>query len=231
MESDPVIELLHAAYEELRRLEPLLQQNPVYRRVAVAVLGQQVLLVLLQAGAGDPGQVVGQAEVGQQQLELRFALADGLVGRDGFAPGDPRLDPGFGCDDFAGVRDECRVGWAMQFEEVGNRGAEFAGETNHAFLFVELVDQRKRGRFCEAVKLSEPLLDGSIQRHADLALSFGRAEASTGGVDDHVEHDIDLSPPVVRLLLAIGCRKFLADVPAVFGYEVMHGRPDDGPNR
>jgi hypothetical protein len=33
VESDPVIELLHAAYKELSRLEPLLQQNPLYRRV------------------------------------------------------------------------------------------------------------------------------------------------------------------------------------------------------
>jgi hypothetical protein len=33
MDSDHVIELLHAAYEELHRLEPLLKQNPVYRRV------------------------------------------------------------------------------------------------------------------------------------------------------------------------------------------------------
>jgi hypothetical protein len=33
MKPDPVIELLHAAYEELHRLEALLQENPVYRRV------------------------------------------------------------------------------------------------------------------------------------------------------------------------------------------------------
>jgi hypothetical protein len=33
VDSDPVIELLHAAYTELHRLEPLLQQNPIYRRV------------------------------------------------------------------------------------------------------------------------------------------------------------------------------------------------------
>jgi hypothetical protein len=33
VDSDPVIELLHAAYKELHRLEPLLQQNPIYRRV------------------------------------------------------------------------------------------------------------------------------------------------------------------------------------------------------
>ena len=35
MDSNPVIEvlLLHAAHKELHRLEPLLQQNPIYRRV------------------------------------------------------------------------------------------------------------------------------------------------------------------------------------------------------
>lgn len=34
MDSNPMVVLLHAAYEELQQLEPLLERNPVYRKVS-----------------------------------------------------------------------------------------------------------------------------------------------------------------------------------------------------
>jgi hypothetical protein len=55
-----------------------------------------------------------------------------------------------------------------------NRGAEFSGEADHAFLFVELLDERKRGRLCDVMKVSDDFLERAIQRHVGSVLFFGR---------------------------------------------------------
>ena len=106
--------------------------------------------------AGDPGQVVGQAEVGQQQLELRFAFADGLVGRHRFAARDPGFDPGFGRDDFVGVRERHQLRVGRQ------RDAEPLCEAGKLGSIIEPADLGKDGRLRDGVPVRERFADGAI---------------------------------------------------------------------
>jgi hypothetical protein len=74
MDSNPVIELLHAAYAELRRLEALLQQNPIYRRVQVLRrLVEEYGADIAVFGPSDPRPDPGSSEAATAQGSPRDA--------------------------------------------------------------------------------------------------------------------------------------------------------------